>query len=133
MSTLSVGTIKSASSAAPVFQNSSGTEKGQLVKAWINFDGTGTVSIRDSYNISSLTDISTGIYQISYTNAFSNNDYAVTASAIEDYASIESRSPRIAGPTRSAPATGSVHIATWATDNNAYDVEECHVIVIGAN
>ena len=43
MSTLSVATIKSASSAPPVFQNSSGTEKGQLTKAWCLFQGSGTV------------------------------------------------------------------------------------------
>ena len=54
MSTLSVATIKSASSAAPVFQNSSGTEKGQLAKAWINFNGQSTIAIRDSFNVSFL-------------------------------------------------------------------------------
>ena len=62
MSTLAVGTIKSISSAAPVFQNTSGTEKGQLAKAWVNFNGTGTVAIRDSFNVSSITDVGTGQY-----------------------------------------------------------------------
>ena len=56
MSTLVVATVKSASSAAPVFQNSSGVEKGQLVKAWVNFNAQGTAAIRDSFNVSSLTD-----------------------------------------------------------------------------
>ena len=56
MSTLAVGTIKSISSAAPVFQNTSGTEKGQLCKAWVNFNGSGSVSIRDHFNVSSITD-----------------------------------------------------------------------------
>ena len=55
MSTLNVGTIKSISSAAPVFQNTSGTEKGQLAKAWVNFNATGTAAIRDSFNVSSIT------------------------------------------------------------------------------
>ena len=55
MSTLNVGTIKSISSAAPVFQNTSGTEKGQLVKAWCNFNATGTPAIRDSFNTVSYT------------------------------------------------------------------------------
>ena len=77
MSTLAVGTIKSISSAAPVFQNTSGTEKGQLAKAWINYNGTGTVSIRDSFNVSSLTDNGEGLYTITFTNAMSNNDYCV--------------------------------------------------------
>ena len=77
MSTLQVTTIKSNSSAAPVFQNTSGTEKGQLAKAWINYNGTGTVSIRDSFNVSSLTDNGEGLYTITFTNAMSNNDYCV--------------------------------------------------------
>ena len=77
MSTLQVTTIKSNSSAAPVFQNTSGTEKGQLAKAWINYSGTGTVSIRDSFNVSSLTDNGEGLYTITFTNAMSNNDYCV--------------------------------------------------------
>jgi len=100
-------------------------------KAWINFDGTGTVSIRDSYNVSSLTDHATGVYEVSFTSAMANNDYVVTASAIEDYSSATSRSPRIAGPTRADHGTGSVHIASWATNASEYDVEECHVHVIG--
>ena len=78
MSTLSVGTIKSISSSAPVFQNSSGTEKGQLAKVWINFKGSGTVSIRDSFNVSSLVDNGTGDYTVNFTNAMSNANYCST-------------------------------------------------------
>ena len=81
MSTLAVGTIKSVSSAAPVFQNSSGTEKGQIIKAWINFKGTSTVAIRDSFNFSSLTDNGTGEYTVALSNAFSNNDFCAVADA----------------------------------------------------
>ena len=75
MSTLAVGTIKSVSSAAPVFQNTSGTEKGQLVKAWANFAQTGSQSIRDSFNVSSVTDVSVGTSHIVFTNAMSNTNY----------------------------------------------------------
>jgi len=75
MSTLAVGTIKSTSSAAPVFQNTSGTEKGQLAKAWVNFDGDGTVTIRDNFNVSSITDNGSGDYTINFASSFSNNDY----------------------------------------------------------
>ena len=75
MSTLNVGTIKSISSAAPVFQNTSGTEKGQLVKAWANLDQTGSQSIRDSFNVSSVTDVSVGTTYVNYTNNMSNTDY----------------------------------------------------------
>ena len=79
MSTLAVGTIKSVSSAAPVFQNTSGTEIGQLAKAWVHFKGTGTVSIKDSFNVSSITDSSQGHYIVNLTNAMSNINYAAFA------------------------------------------------------
>jgi len=83
MSTLAVGTIKSISSAAPVFQNTSGTEKGQLVKAWVNFDGTFGTSpftkenggIRDAFNVSSINDEGTGLYTINFATAMSDTNY----------------------------------------------------------
>ena len=81
MSALSVATIKSASSAAPVFQNSSGTEKGQIIKAWINFNGQGTIAIRDSFNISSITDLGVGRTRVTFDNAMSNANFSVTASS----------------------------------------------------
>ena len=80
MSTLAVGTIKSVSSAAPVFQNTSGTEIGQFCKAWVNFDGTGTISIRDNFNVSSITDGGTGVYTANFTTAMANANYASVVS-----------------------------------------------------
>lgn len=88
MSTLNVATVKSLSSSAPVFQNTSGVEKGQLVKAWVNFDGTHGTSpytianngIRDSFNVSSVTDVTTGRYTVNLTTAMSNSNYCVISS-----------------------------------------------------
>ena len=48
------------------------------VKAWVNFNGTGTVAIRDSFNVASITDNGTGEYSITFTNAMANANYAVT-------------------------------------------------------
>jgi len=78
MSTLAVGTIKSASSAAPVFQNSSGTEKGQLCKVWVNFNMTSTQAIRDSFGVSSISDQGTGRTRINFSTSFSNTNYVIT-------------------------------------------------------
>lgn len=44
-------------------------------KAWVNFNGTGTVSIRDQFNVSSITDNGTGDYTVNFTNALENNSY----------------------------------------------------------
>tara|TARA_Y100001973_G_C5188232_1_gene329230 strand:+ start:13 stop:1059 length:1047 start_codon:yes stop_codon:yes gene_type:complete len=59
--------------------NSSTTEQiaQGRAKAWINFNGTGTISIRDSFNVSSITDNGTGITTVTLTNAMSNDDYSV--------------------------------------------------------
>ena len=46
-------------------------------KAWVNFDGTGTVAIRASYNVSSITDNGTGDYTVNFTNALVDANYAV--------------------------------------------------------
>ena len=47
-----------------------------LAKAWVNFNGTGTIAARDSVNLSSLSDLNTGVYQINFSNAFNNGNYA---------------------------------------------------------
>ena len=57
--------------------NASGTTPIYACRAWVNFDGTGTPAIRSSGNVSSITDTATGRYQINFTTAFPNDDYAV--------------------------------------------------------
>ena len=47
-----------------------------VCKAWVNFNGTGTVAIADSYNVSSITDNGTGSFTINFTNAMSNANYS---------------------------------------------------------
>ena len=47
------------------------------VRAWVNFNGTGTVAIRASGNVSSVTDNGTGDYTINFATALPNANYAV--------------------------------------------------------
>ena len=44
-------------------------------KAWVNFDGTGTIAARDSLNLSSLTDVGTGNYRVVFSSSLANDDY----------------------------------------------------------
>jgi hypothetical protein len=67
--TISNGTVSTSS--VNVIQGSA--------KAWVNFNGTGTVAIRASYNVSSITDNGTGDYTINFTNAMSDANYSITA------------------------------------------------------
>ena len=56
-----------------------------LAKMWIQFDGTGTVGTRDSFNRGGLTDNGTGNYTVTYTNNMNNNDFSVTVSMNSEY------------------------------------------------
>ena len=54
--------------------------KQSAAKAWVNFNGTGTPSIRGSENVSSLTDNAGGDYDINFTNNMANANYCTTGS-----------------------------------------------------
>jgi len=54
-----------------------------VAKAWVMFNGTGTVAIRASYNVSSITDNGTGDYTVNFTTAFSSANYGVSGCAQE--------------------------------------------------
>jgi hypothetical protein len=58
-----------------------GINGAQLAKSWVNFDGTGTVAIRDSYNVSSITDNGTGDYTVNYSTALNNSNYCALGSS----------------------------------------------------
>lgn len=49
--------------------------------AWVNFNGTGTVAIRSSYNVSSITDNGTGDYTVNFATALSDANYSVNVNA----------------------------------------------------
>ncbi len=50
-------------------------------KAWVNFNGTGTIASRDSLNTSGLVDNGTGDYQVNFTNSMDNANYAYTSNS----------------------------------------------------
>jgi hypothetical protein len=66
------------------FANSGGTENGKMARAWVNFDGTGTVAIRAQFNVNSITDQGTGSYRVNFSNALSDANYAAFGSDARD-------------------------------------------------
>jgi len=50
-------------------------------KAWVNFNGTGTVAIRAAFNVSSITDNGTGDYTVNFTTAMPDSNYCWSSSA----------------------------------------------------
>ncbi len=73
MSDIRVDTISAANGTDPVTLT-----KQSAAKAWINFNGTGTIATRDSFNVASLTDNGTGDYYVNLTNAMNNAGYSCT-------------------------------------------------------
>jgi hypothetical protein len=61
---------------ASLMTTPSGTAPAYLCRAWVNFNGTGTVAIRASGNVSSITDNGTGDYTVNFTTAMSDTNYA---------------------------------------------------------
>jgi hypothetical protein len=54
----------------------------QAVKAWVNFNGTGTVAIRAGYNVSSITDNGVGDYTVSFTTAMADGLFGVVVASV---------------------------------------------------
>ena len=65
----------------PVALNASGSAPIYACRAWVNFDGTGTVAIRASGNVSSITDNGTGNYTVNLTTAMQDTNYTAIAAA----------------------------------------------------
>jgi len=55
--------------------------KQSAAKSYVHFNGSGTVSIRDSLNVSSITDDGTGQYDINFSTNCNNADYAITGTS----------------------------------------------------
>jgi hypothetical protein len=56
--------------------NASGSAPIYACRAWVNFNGTGTVAIREDGNVSSITDNGTGDYTVNFTTAMPDANYA---------------------------------------------------------
>ena len=60
--------------------NATGTAPLYACRAWVNFKGTGTLSIRASGNVSSITDFGVGNYRVNFTTAMEDADYSAIIS-----------------------------------------------------
>ena len=76
-SELRVNTLKDAAGANSVAVS---TVASGSAKAWVNFNATGTPAARDSFNISSITDLETGRFTLNFSNSMDNADFAAVTS-----------------------------------------------------
>jgi hypothetical protein len=102
-------------------------------KVWINFNGTGTIAARDSFNVASLTDEGVGAYQTNLTTSLDNTNYAVTGSAGG------SGTPSGCWHTtgfnvntyNTSNTTSSFHQQIYYTTSNVADVEFVYSAILG--
>jgi hypothetical protein len=62
--------------------NASGSAPIYACRAWVNFNGTGTVAIRASGNVSSITDNGAGNYTVNFTTAMPDANFVTVMSAM---------------------------------------------------
>ena len=95
-------------------------------RAWVNFNGTGTVAIRASGNVTSITDNNVGDYTVNFTTAMPDANYAVAGSTVGSGSGATFVDSRGATPTTSA-----CRIGTWsAAAGSLVDRDYVDVVII---
>ena len=120
----STGTIATAESTLAQF-NASGSAPVYACRAWVNFNGTGTVAIRASGNVSSITDNGTGNYTLNFTNAMPDTNYALTGFA---RSTDNSPAAQVSAYTGSSKTTSAMVINT-GLNTTATDLSEIGVAI----
>jgi hypothetical protein len=100
-------------------------------KAWANLNGTGTIALRDSLNISSVVDEGTGDYRFNYTNAMTNGNYCYTT-AVEDVSVALISVNFVSFPkTTTSIRTGSRFVSNTSGSATADDADGVQVAIHG--
>ena len=109
------------------FATVSGTAPIYPCRAWVNFNGTGTVAIRASGNVSSITDNGTGDYTVNFTTAMSDANYtAVTGVGVLNTTTEWQSQCNVNGPY----STTSIRLATGYIANTSEAQQDKSVIQI---
>lgn len=100
----------------------------RVAKAWINFNGTGVVSIRDDFNISNIIDNGVGDYTINFTIPFSNTNYAFVAWA-RDFNNDVYVTSGLGAKSNTTKTTSSIRVIfNYLLNGLNYDSSECNLI-----
>jgi hypothetical protein len=112
-----------------------GINQARIAKAWVNFDGTGTIAIRESYNVSSLTDHATGDYTVTFSTAMTDANYVMAGSALHSTWSYSGdNSHRLPMPQKDGYLASSIRVFTkygHHTGSGQEDENIVNVIIFG--
>jgi hypothetical protein len=89
-------------------------------KAWVNFKGTGTVEIRESFNVSSITDNATGDYTVNFTNSIIDANYSISGAAGYGVGTSANTTRWLTISSVTSPTTSSCRVST-AYSNGGID------------
>jgi len=96
-----------------------------LAKAWVNFNGQGTVAIRAQYNVSSITDNGTGDYTVNFATALADANYSsVASSAKADTNNDGWMIANAGGFSNSLQTSSSCRVRTVVGNGNAADPQQ---------
>lgn len=123
MSTARFNTLQNAAGSKSVPVN---TVVDGSAKAWVNFNGTGTVAIRAAFNVTSITDNGTGLYTLNFTEAMPTANYSVAG--VCQFDTTNGRSPRVIHAM--IYNTGSLRINTVSTASSE-DLPFINVVIFG--
>lgn len=114
------------------FDNNFGTVAGlpsYQCRAWVNFNGTGTVVIRGSGNVSSITDNAVGDYTINFTNAMPDTNYSTVVSNGNDAVADLVNLNYTAAGTEVVPTTTAIRLVSQQTGTGARDQKYMNVAI----
>lgn len=112
----------SASGSAPIY----------AARAWVNFNGTGTVVIRASGNVSSITDIASGNYQVNIISGILDSGYSLVATCCNDDSATSTGSTSTTHTAASAKftSTTTAKVYTMANDAQSSLTDQAYISVV---
>ena len=129
MSTLKVNTIQNTSGGS-----SSTPEQIQQgrCKAWVHFQGTGTVTNNNSFNVSSVTDEGTGLYDVNFATNMSNANYVTQVNGQLDVTSGSTSTDNVIYSIVNTPqTTSSTRVFSRAATSSTLDSLNMFVAIFG--
>ena len=109
-----------------------GISQARVAKAWCNWDQTGTIAIRSSYNISSITDTATGRTDVNFSTAMTDTNYSAvgygnhssSASAAGNFAAHQALGLHMR-------TTNDIEVACYKDGTGYIDSKQADVIIFG--
>jgi hypothetical protein len=100
-------------------------------KAWCCFNGTGTLAVKDSHNVSSVSDIGTGAYNVNWDVNMTNANYSGWANCPKPAGSASTSNSSNGGMMGESTTSLALVLTTQADGTTAKDLPECQVGVFG--